>query len=246
LGGGLTGEPLAGFVAGLAFGLAGGPIIGLIAGLTARPAYVNLRLRGRGRVLGRKIIDKLSMAAVIGLVSVIMDRLGFATFASMVGLGLAFGLTVAVLAGFLEWVATPLSDDLAQTPVGTLRRDLQLMVARTISVVFVGGFLIGLANGLTDGSAIMLALGVEGTLAVVAVLLVFAPIRRLTMTATASSVYLCAVTLLCIHRRAPRKMMRFLDDAHRVGLLRQVGPIYQFRHAKLQDRLARTYRQDSA
>jgi hypothetical protein len=40
--------------------------------------------------------------------------------------------------------------------------------------------------------------------------------------------------------RLPRKLMHFLDDAHRLGLLRTVGPIYQFRHAELQDHLATT------
>jgi hypothetical protein len=39
----------------------------------------------------------------------------------------------------------------------------------------------------------------------------------------------------------PRKLMPLLDDAHRLGLLRAVGPIYQFRHAELQDHLAATY-----
>ncbi|WP_275527354.1 hypothetical protein [Herbidospora mongoliensis] len=32
--------------------------------------------------------------------------------------------------------------------------------------------------------------------------------------------------------------MDFLDDAHRLGLLRAVGPVYQFRHAVLHDHLA--------
>jgi hypothetical protein len=32
--------------------------------------------------------------------------------------------------------------------------------------------------------------------------------------------------------------MRFLNDAHERGVLRTVGPVYQFRHARLQDRLA--------
>jgi hypothetical protein len=40
--------------------------------------------------------------------------------------------------------------------------------------------------------------------------------------------------------RLPLRLMRFLDDAHRRGVLRQVGAVYQFRHARLQDRLART------
>jgi hypothetical protein len=36
----------------------------------------------------------------------------------------------------------------------------------------------------------------------------------------------------------PWQVMRFLDDAHHRGVLRQVGAVYQFRHAQLQDRLA--------
>jgi hypothetical protein len=32
--------------------------------------------------------------------------------------------------------------------------------------------------------------------------------------------------------------MRFLEDARKRDVLRTVGPVYQFRHARLQDRLA--------
>lgn len=39
--------------------------------------------------------------------------------------------------------------------------------------------------------------------------------------------------------RMPRDLMAFLDDAHRLGLLRAVGTVYQFRHAEFQDHLAR-------
>ncbi|MEV6824024.1 BTAD domain-containing putative transcriptional regulator [Amycolatopsis sp. NPDC051102] len=38
--------------------------------------------------------------------------------------------------------------------------------------------------------------------------------------------------------RLPWRLMRFLDDAHRRGVLRQVGGVYQFRHARVQERLA--------
>ncbi|MET0416299.1 MAG: hypothetical protein ABW022_09785 [Actinoplanes sp.] len=38
--------------------------------------------------------------------------------------------------------------------------------------------------------------------------------------------------------RLPRDPVAFLDDAHRLGLLRAVGPTYQFRHAELQAYLA--------
>jgi len=38
--------------------------------------------------------------------------------------------------------------------------------------------------------------------------------------------------------RTPFHLMRFLEDAHKRNVLRTVGPVYQFRHARLQDRLA--------
>src|SRR5262249_29855498 len=44
---------------------------------------------------------------------------------------------------------------------------------------------------------------------------------------------------LALRGQLPLHLMRFLDDAHRRGVLRQVGAVYQFRHARLQDRLAR-------
>jgi hypothetical protein len=37
----------------------------------------------------------------------------------------------------------------------------------------------------------------------------------------------------------PVHMMAFLRDAHERNLLRMSGPVYQFRHSRLQERLAR-------
>jgi hypothetical protein len=37
--------------------------------------------------------------------------------------------------------------------------------------------------------------------------------------------------------RLPWSVVGFLDDACRRGVLRQVGAVYQFRHARLQDHL---------
>ncbi|MER6005263.1 hypothetical protein ABT120_42425 [Nonomuraea angiospora] len=50
--------------------------------------------------------------------------------------------------------------------------------------------------------------------------------------------YQIATARLALAGILPRALMSFLDDAHRLGLLRTVGPIYQFRHAELQDHLA--------
>ncbi|MET8160543.1 NACHT domain-containing protein [Sphaerisporangium sp. NPDC005289] len=45
--------------------------------------------------------------------------------------------------------------------------------------------------------------------------------------------------LLAATGRLPLRLMTFLDDMHKTGLLRAVGPLYQFRHAELHDHLAR-------
>ena len=57
----------------------------------------------------------------------------------------------------------------------------------------------------------------------------------------AGSVYLVALSVLRFRGHVPLRLMRFLDDAHRLGLLREAGPAFQFRHAQLQDRLAQLH-----
>ena len=43
---------------------------------------------------------------------------------------------------------------------------------------------------------------------------------------------------LALGRHLPWPLMAFLADAHRRGVLRQAGAVYQFRHIELQHRLA--------
>jgi len=47
-----------------------------------------------------------------------------------------------------------------------------------------------------------------------------------------------AFAQLAASDRTPVRLMRFLEDARSRSVLRTVGPVYQFRHARLQDRLA--------
>ncbi|GAA0827991.1 hypothetical protein ACFQVD_36465 [Streptosporangium amethystogenes subsp. fukuiense] len=51
-------------------------------------------------------------------------------------------------------------------------------------------------------------------------------------------VFLLSRLWLAATGRLPLRFPRFIDNAHRRGVLRQVGTVYQFRHARLQDRLA--------
>ena len=56
---------------------------------------------------------------------------------------------------------------------------------------------------------------------------------------TAWGRWLLARTGLPLCRRLPWQIMTFLDDARRRGVLRQIGGVYEFRHARLRDSLAR-------
>ncbi|MFG1942756.1 hypothetical protein [Nonomuraea sp. NPDC048826] len=51
--------------------------------------------------------------------------------------------------------------------------------------------------------------------------------------------HLMARLLLVLAGKLPLSLMEFLEDANRRGVLRQVGGVYQFRHALVRDRLAR-------
>jgi hypothetical protein len=49
---------------------------------------------------------------------------------------------------------------------------------------------------------------------------------------------------LAMRRKAPWRLKRFLREAHRLTVLRQFGPTYQFRHKELQLRLAERFQQE--
>ncbi|MEU4998478.1 hypothetical protein [Streptomyces sp. NPDC021622] len=44
-------------------------------------------------------------------------------------------------------------------------------------------------------------------------------------------VYVLVVAYLAATHQLPWRLMGFLDDAHRLGLLHQEGPVYQFRNS---------------
>jgi hypothetical protein len=64
---------------------------------------------------------------------------------------------------------------------------------------------------------------------------------------TSSQTWPATLAFLQLHRRgiAPARFMRFLEDARMRSVLRTAGPVYQFRHARLQDRLADSYRRQA-
>jgi hypothetical protein len=242
-----------GLADGLTVGLSDGLAIGFAYGLAtgffgpdgpdAEPAYANFRLPGRTRALLHHVATWLTCGLLfgpaVGLLHVLAAGLGnelaygpaggpIYGVAAASALGVTFGLTFGLGLGIRNWSRTPQATDKPLTPRDSLRRDLRLTCLEALSLglatalafglelTLVAGATNGLSYGLLFGLTFALMIGLRGC----------------------SGTYL--VTLVCVRRHAPLRLMRFLDDAYRLGLLRQSGTVYQFRHAKLQDRLAAT------
>ncbi len=233
--------------------------VGLGVGFAARswfdepPGYAELRLRGRTllllRSLGRHLARWLGAVLAFALGATIAAEIvaavfeieaGFevgASFALSFGPLLAFGGGLAV--GLVRWAEQP-TLTLVRTPVSSWRADRALTLLRVAAgavfgsaATYLGGIaLFGVEN---DGLLDLLA----GLAAVVIVGLVFGMVvGPIVGRHHAWLVCVLSVTGLAAAGRLPWGIMRFLDDCHRLTLLRAAGSVYQFRHAELHDHLA--------
>jgi hypothetical protein len=255
---GLTVGIVTTLVEGLAIGIWPGLVAGLLAGLGAgimtgveaainwegrTPGYADLSLRGRGRL----IVNVVSVGLVLGLgVGVVGGLLVGYKMKSPVQ-GLVVGLLVwfvvglgLILAGWLdEGVEKPARVGSAGTPISTWRADRRLNLLYAVILMPAGVLAYGLTAGIlawySHGVAAGLGLGIlVGIVGGVVGPLIAGEHR-------AWPTYLVATYHLARQGDLPRRLMPFLDDAHRLGLLRAVGPIYQFRHAEFQDHMAAHY-----
>lgn len=165
--------------------------------------------------------------------------------------GLAFTLSLALSMGVFFGVANAYTH---QTRFVTLfggTFDLVLAVAGGLAAAFLGRFLLGrvgcvaygIAGGLVSGQVFTpspdpVAVATIGLMAGLAVGLAVCLSR-------AWGAFAGIRLWLAARGRLPLRLMRFLEDAHRRGVLRQVGAVYQFRHARLQDRLSATGQVDA-
>ncbi|NVI89123.1 NACHT domain-containing protein [Actinomadura sp. BRA 177] len=260
-----------GLVVGLAFGLVVGLATGLTTRSWAQdpPGYADLHIRRRSAALVRSLATRLPLGLAVafavafavgfagqfavGLVFGFPDdmarlapefpdglRVGL-EFELLIGVavGLGVGLPLALALGIMAWAATPAPTHHATTPMSSWRTDRRLNLLRfstttlalaltiTITLGLVTGLSDGLRYGLEFGPAVGLAFGLTVGLA-------FGKHR-------AWWAYLFATWKLARAGHLPHRVMPFLDDCHRLGLLRTVGPYYQFRHAELHDHLAATH-----
>ncbi|MEU8206045.1 NACHT domain-containing protein [Streptosporangium sp. NPDC049046] len=154
--------------------------------------------------------------------------------------GLPCGIVLGLARGLMIWAEQPAPTSFS-TPTSSWRSDRTLTLLRTL--------LFGLAGGLPGSIVIGLAIWdfVESDFWFWLLLwgtfgLTFGLLGGLAGLISGSHHAWLACTIvtgrLALTRQLPWRIMNFLDDAHRLGLLRAVGPIYQFRHATLHDHLA--------
>jgi hypothetical protein len=116
----------------------------------------------------------------------------------------------------------------------------------------VSGLVGGLVTGLLLGLALGLISGLGNGLWTVLVqalttLLVIGLAAGLIFGLTHSETWAVTLAFAQLARRQhiPARLMPLLEDARERQVLRTVGPIYQFRHARLQDRLAGQAKHDN-
>ncbi|MFF7476903.1 NACHT domain-containing protein [Streptomyces sp. NPDC008092] len=144
----------------------------------------------------------------------------------VVGIAAAVGAAV----GFYTWAQAAWAVNRTGTPIGSLRADRDSRLLRGAAVmVCTAAVLVWLSwsHLHDDGTAQSLI-----ALPAIAVGLTLFSGER------AWLVYSVTVGYAACRGDLPWRLMTFLDDAHRLGLLRAVGPVYQFRHAEFQDHLA--------
>ena len=208
-------------------GLGIGVVAGVAVGLARRDTPAEgLRWSLKGFVCG----------AVAGIVTglVVWIQVGFIR-------GLIVGCVATIagaVAGGLIIEAPSIDKATAATPRGVLVRDRATFCSSILGLGTAVGIITGLSFGASpstpggppNGLGVGLGVGLANFLAVG---LVFAFLQAAWGTFTLARWWLAAT------RRLPWRLMAFLTDAHESRhVLRTVGPRYQFRHERLQQRLA--------
>ena len=166
---------------------------------------------GRRRVLG--------VVVALAVLAVFASSVSWGTAAVVLGAGLP-----VVLVGGL---GVPTRAARARGPRALLRAER----ATTALTASLAGLAVGTTTAWllpTSGWTATFGIWLAGALSAAVVVVLVSPWSH----------WVRAKALLAVLNRLPWSVLTFLEDARRAGVLRQVGGVYQFRHADLQVRLA--------
>jgi hypothetical protein len=153
--------------------------------------------------------------------------------------GLIFGLTFALVRRFTR----PTEPKEAVTPIGVLRSDRAAVAYGWLLGAIIGAgvsvFLALTAAGLTEHLVVHLDTVRRSLLAAgMGVLLGGIGLGLLVQATSSWGHFVTTRMWLWLTGATPLRLISFLEDAHKLGVLRLTGPHFQFRHALLQQRLA--------
>ncbi|MFD8499973.1 helix-turn-helix domain-containing protein [Amycolatopsis sp. NPDC059657] len=231
---------VSGLVAAASVGLAFGLCHGLVGGGTiVEPARTRIHLVSGLRQVRAKIVRRLLAGLAGGLAGGLVLGLtgglgvelvggvgnGLAGgIATGLGIGLAGGLVFAIMAG----LEAPADIRSAVSPGELLAANRTTVLVQLLLCLPAFGVGIGLSFGFADGVVFGVVVGSGLGAGYV-----------LSLTAWGQWLVLSRLWLP-LTGRLPWTVLAFLDDAYQRGVLRQAGAVYQFRHARLQDRLTLT------
>ncbi|MEU7565598.1 NACHT domain-containing protein [Streptomyces fradiae] len=266
----VTGAPALALMDGASVGLIAGSLFGLVHWLTytltgkeVAPSAVRLRIRGRPRATTwtagpRLVIGTLGGAAfgavygfAVGLVKAHHQNAGLGDalrtgLADSIVLCLVYGAAAGLSFCLLGLLETPLDMVSAVSPRGVLATDRRTVLTQLAVWAPVFGTAVGVgmvvAVDLLQGHVGRLVLQ-PGFSALVGTVSGIGGALGYTLSLTAwGQWWVLSRVWLPLTGRLPWAVAAFLDDAYRRGVLRQAGAVYQFRHARLQSRLAEAYR----
>jgi hypothetical protein len=222
--------------AGLASGLGAGLGTALLVGLRRGPSPSRIRLAVRGRG------DQVRRALALGLAAGPIAGTTFGLLFWLVGRvprGLEIGTTAGVVAGTVGGLGVGLMAAL-RAPIETSRAvDPLSLLSADRAAALLQAATGGLAAAFAAGALAVPAAGPQAAagLPVVAGLGVGIGVALVATCTTAWGQWTLTRLWLAGRGRTPRRLMEFLDDAHRRGVLRQAGAVHQFRHSLLQTHL---------
>lgn len=147
--------------------------------------------------------------------------------------GLILGLSGAAMILLTQMLGAPAPTASATTPRNLLRADRAVALVGALLSVVLG---VSLFTGISSGTPVKFSL-YELFITLIPILLttlLLDPAGR-----SAWGIFLLVRAWHAVRCKTPWRLCKFLEDAHHLGVLRQVGGSYEFRHSRLQDSLAK-------
>jgi NACHT domain len=198
------------------------------------PVYFSLRTPGRGAELARTVAAGLGWGTGLGFAMGCSTNILSSLLAHerpLWFLGIPVGALFGAAFALVQWGRTPIQSAPAANPDSVLRADrsLVLLLAAVFLVVMPALYTAGFATG--KGPRVLAEFGLYGLAIGLVIWLAIA-------LSHAWPQYLITTGWFAARGRLPWRLASFLAEARDAQILRQHGGAYQFRHARLQDRLA--------